>query len=544
MSAAQQRLASKKLSAMCRMRGLELRPDATAPLCDLVNSGGDWQNTLQELLAQLEKGGKGSRYVDAAAISTALSTINSRGGGGAPALEVLDLFEMRAVEYHPERQEFISRPERASLCANAEARYTMLALRLALVEQRVRRHELFKSVALSHSVANQGMHLQLTSINALLGRKGMHVVLGVLTEVEGGRFILEDAYSYIELEGVREAERHAGFFASSTIVLVEGEITETGTLFVKVLGLPPPELRSVSMASIGTCDPFGQYETGKTGITGSKTAQVSQTALEQSMLIVLSDLWLDRPSTLKQLEELLSGYEMVGNETVGSARKAQPAATFFTFVLCGNFSSPAKARGTMTRSETAAQFETLAQLLAKFPTLAYNANFVLVPGPDDPSLGAADVLPRAPVPKLFTNAIAKVVRNLHSTSSPARLKFCGQEVVILREELLAQMRRCTVLEPNYEVYPELANHLVETLLCQAHVYPLPVTEAAVYWRVDPALWLHPAPDVLVVAERSSQFLIPFNGTLAFNPGSFAGESNWMVYRPLERKAEPSSLNEE
>eukprot|EP00965_Chrysotila_dentata_P008513 276936-Pleurochrysis_carterae.AAC.2 len=60
MSAAQQRLASKKLSAMCRMRGLELRPDATAPLCDLVNSGGDWQNTLQELLAQLEKGGKGA----------------------------------------------------------------------------------------------------------------------------------------------------------------------------------------------------------------------------------------------------------------------------------------------------------------------------------------------------------------------------------------------------------------------------------------------------------------------------------------------------
>eukprot|EP00965_Chrysotila_dentata_P124681 4122244-Pleurochrysis_carterae.AAC.2 len=32
-----------------------------------------------------------------------------------------------------------------------------------------------------------------------------------------------------------------------------------------------------------------------------------------------------------------------------------------------------------------------------------------------------------------------------------------------------------------QVYPELANHLVETLLCQAHVYPLPVTEAAVYW---------------------------------------------------------------
>jgi len=258
---------------------------------------------------------------------------------------------------------------------------------------------------------------------------------------------------------------------------------------------------------------------------------------------VLSDLWLDRRETIEKLEQLFGGYEAAGAALVGSGGVEKPAAAFFTFVLCGDFSSPDYARGSTSRTALASLFRSLAQLLAKFATLRAHAHFVFVPGPDDPTLGSADVLPRSPLPRALCSALDETLAHAHFTSNPARLTVCGKQMVILREDLLARLRRCTLLPPNEEVSSDLNKHMIETLVCQAHVCPLQMSEAAVYWRLDPALWLHPAPDVLVLAERSSQYdPIDSNGTLAFNPGSFSAESSWMVYRPGFDSAEPSSLN--
>ncbi|MEC8039043.1 MAG: hypothetical protein VX152_12240, partial [Pseudomonadota bacterium] len=41
--------------------------------------------------------------------------------------------------------------------------------------------------------------------------------------------------------------------------------------------------------------------------------------------------------------------------------------------------------------------------------------------------------------------------------------------------------------------------------------------------LDHSLWLHPAPDVLVLADRQAQFQLPYEATLAFNPGPFASD---------------------
>ena len=57
------------------------------------------------------------------------------------------------------------------------------------------------------------------------------------------------------------------------------------------------------------------------------------------------------------------------------------------------------------------------------------------------------------------------------------------------------------------------------------------------------MWLHPSPDVLVLADRHDQYQLPYEETLAFNPGSFASDFAWMVYRPCARmEAERSSLS--
>ena len=55
--------------------------------------------------------------------------------------------------------------------------------------------------------------------------------------------------------------------------------------------------------------------------------------------------------------------------------------------------------------------------------------------------------------------------------------------------------------------------------------------------------LHPAPDVLILADRQPQYQHVYDptGTLAFNPGAFASDLSFMVYRPSTKEVEASSL---
>ena len=44
-----------------------------------------------------------------------------------------------------------------------------------------------------------------------------------------------------------------------------------------------------------------------------------------------------------------------------------------------------------------------------------------------------------------------------------------------------------------------------------------------------------------LADRQQQYQHTYEETLAFNPGGFAADLSWMVYRPGNREAEASSL---
>ena len=160
------------------------------------------------------------------------------------------------------------------------------------------------------------------------------------------------------------------------------------------------------------------------------------------MLVVLSDVWLDSPTVMANLETLFEGYEAVGAQTIGSGRQAVPLASFFTFVLCGNFSSVGLASGLAAAapqpSALASHFKALAQLLQRSQTLAKHAHFVLVPGPDDPSVGAPDVLPRPPLPSFMCRDLLHALSHVELMTSPCRLILCGQHIAIHREELLVK----------------------------------------------------------------------------------------------------------
>ena len=89
--------------------------------------------------------------------------------------------------------------------------------------------------------------------------------------------------------------------------------------------------------------------------------------------------------------------------------------------------TPPLARRTAKRSELIALFETLAGCLKQFPTLCDHAHFVLVPGPDDATLGCGHVLPRPQMPQTIMAPLLSALKHCHLGSNPTRLILCGQE---------------------------------------------------------------------------------------------------------------------
>ena len=359
--------------------------------------------------------------VDAAAVESALSSLSAQDSASLRLpLRVVDAFAMQPLRYDAVRKHLIPQPGRGALHAGAKDRCTMLSLRLALIEARVRRHEAFKPPALGQGSLSGREHtnIELTAIDALLGRKGTRNVLGVLTEGDEGEYMLEDAHASIPLD-LSTAMTLSGIFTQTSVVICEGEMTPGGVFKVNTLGLPPVEPRATSIRALEH-DPLESEGEGirpGEGAASLRGAEPPAAAKKNAQLIVLSDVWLDRPSTLDKLRMLFAGYEHVGQPAVGRARNSPPIAAFFTFVLCGNFSSPsladANGGGGVGSAAYRELFRTLARLIGEFETLRTHAHFILVPGPGDACLGSADVLPRAPLPNAFIAPLRETIANCH-----------------------------------------------------------------------------------------------------------------------------------
>ena len=376
--ASTQRALNKKLSQLFRMRGLSVRPDALQPLYGALQGDEDWENTLQALLVEVQQQNLKAGQVDAVAVKLAISNLRSRTTQRPTlSLEVVSAFGMQPLRFDSQRRALVAQHSPTSLHAPASSKSSMYTLRLAMVEQRTRRHDMFRAPVLAHGIAPKE-HIQLASIDSLVGRSGTRVVLGMLAELEEGVFYLEDGHGAIALD-LSEAAMTAGLFTRHSIVLAEGEVLPSGVFLVQQLGLPPPEPRSRSIASLGNLDPLhaagdksGSPSSVMSASAHSATTSVSpystsgaarsaadQVAMQNSMLIVLSDVWLDDASVMRKLGEMLRGYEQVGAQQVGSGRTAAPLASFFTFVLCGNFASTLHSAANSTSTSLRSLFNKL-----------------------------------------------------------------------------------------------------------------------------------------------------------------------------------------
>ena len=250
----------------------------------------------------------------AAAINSALSAIAARSNeAGGIAVEVISAFTMPLLRFDTARKCFVPDPAAPTLFADADSHSKMYTNRLHMLEQRVRRHEMFKTPILANAVGS-GQHLELTSIDALLGRGGTRVVLGMLSELEEGRVFLEDAHGNIELD-LSSATTTAGLFTKHSIVLAEGEVLPSGVFKVTQLGFPPAEPRARTIEAFGAIDPLRPTPVGVTGASAAAAAAAappSAVALQHSMVVVLSELYLDKEEVLEKLAVVFNGYEVRG----------------------------------------------------------------------------------------------------------------------------------------------------------------------------------------------------------------------------------------
>jgi hypothetical protein len=184
-------------------------------------------------------------------------------------------------------------------------------------------------------------------------------------------------------------------------------------------------------------------------------------------------------------------------------------------------SPPPTAADLAARPPLAENFTSLANLIASFPQLSRTSHFLFVPGPLDP--WGSTTMPRPHIPDSFVAKVKARLPKAHFVSNPCRIKYFDQEIVIYREDLMGRMLRNLIgLKggPGAEVdmkkyvcsqprsHPKLLppaltttfrtsvfgpSQLVQTILDQCHLSPLPLSIRPTLWDFDHALRLYPMP---------------------------------------------------
>ncbi|PNF14373.1 DNA polymerase epsilon subunit 2, partial [Cryptotermes secundus] len=440
-------------------------------------------------------------------------------------LNIISAFEVPRFEYNSERKKFLKvnigngHVDLPHLFDLPSAKASLFRDRYTILHQRTLRHELFAPAILGANSDDASCKFKLQPIEFLLGSSGKvkeAIVLGLLTQLREGRYYLEDPTGILQLD-LSEARYHTGLHTENCFVLAEG-CYEDRIFHVSGVGFPPPEPADTSRAYFGNVNTFG----GPSKVSLKTSPKLSRYELENddAVLVFLSDMWLDSIKVMEKLQVLFAGYA-----------DYPPVA----FVFMGNFLSSQQGSSHATTLKT--RFKALGDLIAQFPELSEKSKFIFVPGPSDPA--SPNILPRMPLPKIITEDFQRKIPSSIFTSNPCRIQYCTQEIVVIREDLVSKMCRNTIHFPTSGEIPE---HFAKTILCQAHLAPLPLSVCPVYWSFDRALHLYPLPDLVVTADQSNAFTTTYMDCQVMNPGSFPkNEFSFKIYIPAARRIEDSQI---
>ncbi|KAF9931098.1 DNA-directed DNA polymerase epsilon, subunit B [Linnemannia zychae] len=364
------------------------------------------------------------------------------------------------------------------ILGQAEEKTAMFRDRYHVLLQRVMRNECFAPPVFTGGM-EQDRYLKLTPLKALKGRCGERFLMfGMLVQLGDGKYCLEDADDRVELV-MDHSQNSAGLFTENCFVLVEGQYTDDNVIVVETIGLPPPELREETKKVFGNVDFLGAPRE----MRSEEQLKVIAQEYEDISFVILSDIWLDQPKTFSTLRTIFEGYS---NSTLPLA-----------FIMCGSFKSQPFLFNGLESGQYRDGFNTLAELIAEFPTMATFSYFIFVPGPNDP--WGASILPRPKIPDFYTAKIRSLAKRSIFASNPCRIKYCDQEIVIFREDILNRLLRNCIVPPCGDVV--IQKQLVRTIIDGAHLCPLPLTTRQISWAHDHALRIYPIPDALILADK-------------------------------------------
>ncbi|KAL0045501.1 hypothetical protein WJX82_008463 [Trebouxia sp. C0006] len=476
------------VQAEFRRQQLTLDKEALALVVDYVAQSSSGLEPIYSLIDKIDTDNQ-SR-ITGAIVEEALQKLNNTPVGAA-LIRVYDCFDVPKVRFDHIRQRFYPLEEPLSIHATAQDRYSMYLDRLLLLHQRLRRDKTFSRPALALSDTDeQNAYCQLTDVKALLGCTGL--------------------------------------YTENCIVIAEGELDHRGIFKAMALGMPPVESREDSLAATKGLQMFGEDT-----LKASDWMAIEQAEQEAQTdrMVVLSDVWLDKPSTLDHLHTVFAGFD--GLDTVPSA-----------FVLMGNFQSQPATTASTDYTLIREQFKSLANVISRYQRLQEESKFVFVPGPGDP--GPGNVLPRPALPAYFTSDLRQLLPTAVFASNPCRMRLYTQEVVLFRSDLQNHMRRLCLIPPTgttgqpVSSAEALFEHLCMTVLQQSHLCPVPLENQSVYWQYDHALHLYPAPDLVVLADSAASAQFTFKDSACVNPGSFS-KGAFAAYNVYEREVELSEV---
>ncbi|KAI0702873.1 epsilon DNA polymerase [Cytidiella melzeri] len=441
-------------------------------------------------------------------------------------LHVINAYDMPLWNWSTERTAFERKPDPLTISGSAESRVAAVRNRLNIIKQTVLRNDHFSPSTLPSR--DRENLLTLRSTKQLLGRAGERFLLfGMLSHSKEGKLCLEDEDGPVVLDFSQLDQPSEGLFTEGCFALIEGDYTEDATLVVIAIGHPPCESREAARSIYGHIDFLGKGAT--TLAEDVQLADRLRTDLPDLRFFVLSDVWLDHTEAMNGLAKMFDN--CVENNFIPKV-----------IVLCGNFSCRGIAQGAardIRRYQDG--FDDLAELIAKYPVITRTTHFVLVPGPADITGNA--VLPRRPIMSSFTQKLKSRIPNIHFGTNPCRIKFCDQEMVIFREDLMARMLRNLVgVKPNVRE-DDLKRYLVQSILDQSHLVPLMTAIHPVHSEFDHSLRLYPLPTTVILADKYERYQMTYEGCHVFNPGSFIGNSfGFTAYIPSRRDSEECILD--
>lgn len=379
---------------------------------------------LEDLTSHIQNQGLTIPNIEKSNIELAIKECGQSGSDGSETVfNVINAFDVPQYKYHQDRKKFLLNNTPKSILPEANCKVDYLRDRYTMLWQRTSRHDLFSPAVLGTSNSSV-KKFQLKKIEALLATSKIDevVVLGLLTQLEEGKFYLEDPSGVVKLD-LKNVQFHSGLFCEGCYVLADGKYKD-GILRVSGLGFPPPELANSSRAYFGTQNTWGGPS--KTLLKYSQPLAIHERDNRDALMVFLSDCWLDHPLVLDKLNQLFIGYD-----------DCPPVA----IILMGPFAKNSDSPYFLKK-----KFQLIGETLGTCENLKRNTDIILVPSIEDPA--APNILPRPPLPEFLVSDLKKKYPRIILATNPVRLQYCTQQIVVCRADLVTKLCRNALQFPS------------------------------------------------------------------------------------------------